>query len=126
MLIASIPPNRLIGCHKRRGCVRSTTLGCLHRATIICLLTFISSKSIDLIKRSPSMCRESLMMLQFNIPIENKGFQTLQFNKMTIFSIRELRRDFSITEGPSLSQSKDIVLLCTGIFWDTNVCRLQK
>ena len=72
------------------------------------------------------MCRESLMMLQFNIPIENRGFQTLQFNKMTIFSIRELRRDFSITEGPSLSQSENIVLFCTGISWDTNVCRLQK
>ena len=88
MIIASIRPNRLIGCHIRRGCVRSTTLGCLHRVTIICLLTFIASRSIDLIKRSPSMCCESLMMLQLNIPKENRGFQTLQFNKMTIFCIK--------------------------------------
>ena len=94
MIIASIRPNRLIGCHKRRGCVRSATLGCLHRVT--------------------------------NIPIENRGFQTLQLNKMTIFSIKDLRRDFSIIEGPALSQSEDIVLLCIGISWDMNLCRLQK
>ena len=72
------------------------------------------------------MCCESLMMLQLNIPIENIGFQTLQFNEMTIFSMKDLIRDFSIIEGPSLSQSEDIVLLCTGISWDTNVCRHAK
>ena len=109
MFMSSIRPNRLIGCHRRRGCVRSTTLGCLHRVTIICLLTFISSRSIDLIKRSPSVCHERLMMLQLNNSIENRGFQTLQFNKMTIFSMKCFRRDFSIIEGHSLSQSKDIL-----------------